>query len=61
MVISHYRWFLDRMATHILAFEGDSKVVWCEGNFETYEEQRRARLGAAADIPTRIKYRKLTT
>ena len=61
VVISHDRWFLDRIATHILAFEGDSKVVWCEGNFETYEEQRRARLGAAADIPTRIKYRKLTT
>ena len=60
VVISHDRWFLDRIATHILAFEGDSKVVWCEGNFETYEEQRRARLGAAADIPTRIKYRKLT-
>jgi ATP-binding cassette ChvD family protein len=61
VVISHDRWFLDRIATHILAFEGDSKVVWCEGNFETYEEQRRARLGAAADHPTRIKYRKLTT
>jgi sulfate-transporting ATPase len=61
VVISHDRWFLDRIATHILAFEGDSKVVWCEGNFEVYEEQRRARLGAAADIPTRIKYRKLTS
>ncbi|MBP3958989.1 energy-dependent translational throttle protein EttA [Gemmata sp. G18] len=61
VVISHDRWFLDRIATHILAFEGDSKVVWCEGNFEVYEEQRRARLGAAADLPTRIKYRKLTT
>ncbi|MFM8271212.1 MAG: energy-dependent translational throttle protein EttA [Gemmata sp.] len=61
VVISHDRWFLDRIATHILAFEGDSKVVWCEGNFETYEEQRRARLGPAADHPTRIKYRKLTT
>jgi ATP-binding cassette ChvD family protein len=61
VVISHDRWFLDRIATHILAFEGDSKVVWCEGNFEVYEEQRRARLGPAADIPTRIKYRKLTT
>jgi ATP-binding cassette ChvD family protein len=61
VVISHDRWFLDRIATHILAFEGDSKVVWCEGNFETYEEQRRARLGPAADHPTRIKYRKLTS
>jgi ATP-binding cassette ChvD family protein len=61
VVISHDRWFLDRIATHILAFEGDSKVVWCEGNFEVYEEQRRARLGPAADHPTRIKYRKLTS
>ncbi len=61
VVISHDRWFLDRIATHILAFEGDSKVVWCEGNFRVYEEQRRERLGPAADLPTRIKYRKLTT
>jgi ATP-binding cassette ChvD family protein len=59
VVISHDRWFLDRIATHILAFEGDSKVVWCDGNFQVYEEQKRARLGAAADVPTRIKYRKL--
>ena len=59
VVISHDRWFLDRIATHILAFEGDSTVVWCEGNFQVYEEQRRARLGAAADQPPRIKYRKL--
>jgi sulfate-transporting ATPase len=59
VVISHDRWFLDRIATHILAFEGDSKVVWCEGNFQVYEEQRRARLGAAADQPHRIKYKKL--
>jgi ATP-binding cassette ChvD family protein len=59
VVISHDRWFLDRIATHILAFEGDSKVVWCEGNFRVYEEQKRARLGDAADQPTRIKYRKL--
>ena len=59
VVISHDRWFLDRIATHILAFEGDSKVVWCEGNFRVYEEQKRERLGAAADLPTRIKYRKL--
>ncbi len=61
VVISHDRWFLDRIATHILAFEGDSKVVWCDGNFQVYEEQKRARLGAAADLPTRIKYRKLHT
>jgi ATP-binding cassette ChvD family protein len=59
VVISHDRWFLDRIATHILAFEGDSTVVWCEGNFQVYEEQRRARLGAAADQPHRTKYRKL--
>lgn len=59
VVISHDRWFLDRIATHILAFEGDSKVVWCDGNFQVYEEQKKARLGPAADQPTRIKYRKL--
>jgi ATP-binding cassette ChvD family protein len=59
VVISHDRWFLDRIATHILAFEGDSKVVWCEGNFRVYEEQKKVRLGAAAELPTRIKYRKL--
>jgi ATP-binding cassette ChvD family protein len=59
VIISHDRWFLDRIATHILAFEGDSKVVWCDGNFQVYEEQKRARLGPAADLPTRIKYRKL--
>jgi ATP-binding cassette ChvD family protein len=59
VVISHDRWFLDRIATHILAFEGDSKVVWCEGNFRVYEEQKKVRLGDAADLPTRIKYRKL--
>jgi energy-dependent translational throttle protein EttA len=59
VVISHDRWFLDRVATHILAFEGDSKTVWCEGNFETYETQRKQRLGADADQPHRIKYRKL--
>ncbi|MDB5307486.1 MAG: putative transporter ATP-binding protein [Gemmataceae bacterium] len=59
VVISHDRWFLDRIATHILAFEGDSKVVWCEGNFRTYEEQKHARLGAEADQPHRIRYRKL--
>ncbi len=60
VVISHDRWFLDRIATHILAFEGDSKVVWCEGNYQAYESQRRQRLGADADQPHRIKYRKLT-
>ncbi len=59
VVISHDRWFLDRVATHILAFEGDSKVVWCEGNYQVYEEQRHARLGAEADQPHRIKYKKL--
>jgi energy-dependent translational throttle protein EttA len=60
VVISHDRWFLDRIATHILAFEGDSKVVWFEGNYSEYEADRKARLGAAADQPHRIKYRQLT-
>jgi energy-dependent translational throttle protein EttA len=60
VVISHDRWFLDRVATHILAFEGDSRVVWFEGNYSDYEADRRARLGAAADQPHRIKYRHLT-
>jgi energy-dependent translational throttle protein EttA len=60
VVISHDRWFLDRIATHILAFEGDSKVVWFEGNYSEYEEDRKARLGPAADQPHRIKYRQLT-
>jgi ATPase subunit of ABC transporter with duplicated ATPase domains len=59
VVISHDRWFLDRIATHVLAFEGDSQVVWFEGNFEAYEEARRARLGAAADRPHRISYKRL--
>ncbi|MDZ4780978.1 MAG: energy-dependent translational throttle protein EttA [Planctomycetia bacterium] len=59
VVISHDRWFLDRVATHILAFEGDGYVHWCEGNFQTYEEQRRARLGIAADEPHRFRYKKL--
>lgn len=59
VVISHDRWFLDRVATHILAFEGDSFVRWCEGNFDTYETQRRERLGIEADQPHRIKYKKL--
>ncbi|MBM3781396.1 MAG: energy-dependent translational throttle protein EttA [Acidobacteria bacterium] len=60
VVISHDRWFLDRIATHILAFEGDSQVVWYEGNYQDYDADRRRRLGAAADQPHRIKYRKLT-
>jgi ATPase subunit of ABC transporter with duplicated ATPase domains len=59
VVISHDRWFLDRVATHILAFEGNSYVHWCEGNFETYEAQRRQRLGIEAEQPHRIKYKKL--
>ncbi len=59
VIISHDRWFLDRIATHVLAFEGDSEVVWFEGNFESYEENRRERLGAAADRPHRITYKKL--
>jgi ATPase subunit of ABC transporter with duplicated ATPase domains len=60
VVISHDRWFLDRVATHTLAFEGDSRVVWFEGNFSDYEEDKRARLGEAAAQPHRIKYRQLT-
>jgi len=60
LITSHDRWFLDRLATHILAFEGDSQVVWFEGNYDDYEADRRRRLGAAADQPHRIKYRPLT-
>ena len=60
LVISHDRWFLDRIITHLLAFEGDSRVVWFDGNYAEYEEDRRKRLGAAADQPHRIKYRQLT-
>ena len=60
VVISHDRWFLDRIATHILAFEGESRVVWFTGNFSDYETDRKRRLGAAADQPHRIKYRQLT-
>jgi ATP-binding cassette ChvD family protein len=60
VVISHDRWFLDRIATHILAFEGDSKTAWCEGNYQSYEAQRRQRLGAEADQPHRLRYKKLT-
>ncbi len=59
VVISHDRWFLDRIATHILAFEGDSHVEWFQGNFQEYEEDKKRRLGADADQPHRIKYRKL--
>ncbi|MEW6752263.1 MAG: energy-dependent translational throttle protein EttA [Candidatus Latescibacterota bacterium] len=60
VVISHDRWFLDRIATHILAFEGDSQAVWCEGNYSEYEEARRRRLGSQAERPHRIQYRQLT-
>jgi len=60
VVISHDRWFLDRIATHILAFEGDSKVIWFDGNYSEYEADRKARLGAEAEQPHRIKYRPLT-
>ncbi|MGH2944210.1 MAG: energy-dependent translational throttle protein EttA, partial [Solirubrobacteraceae bacterium] len=60
VIISHDRWFLDRVATHVLAFEGDSQVTWFEGNFEAYEEHRRALLGDEADRPRRITYKRLT-
>lgn len=59
VVVSHDRWFLDRLATHILAFEGDGYVHWCDGNFETYERQRKERLGEEADQPHRFRYKKL--
>jgi sulfate-transporting ATPase len=59
VVVSHDRWFLDRIATHVLAFEGDSQVRWFEGNFEAYESFRHERLGADADRPKRITYKKL--
>ena len=59
VVISHDRWFLDRIATHVLAFEGDSQVRWFEGNFSEYEEYRKKELGVGADQPHRIKYKKL--
>ena len=58
-MISHDRWFLDRVATHILAFEGDSQVTWFEGTYEEYEERRRARLGDEASQPHRIRYKPL--
>ena len=60
LVISHDRWFLDRLATHILAFEGDSQIHWFEGNYSEYEENRRMRLGKEAEIPQRVRYRQLT-
>ena len=60
VVVSHDRWFLDRIATHILAFEGDSQVIWFDGNYSEYEKNRHERLGTAADQPHRIKYRRLT-
>lgn len=60
LVTSHDRWFLDRLATHILAYEGDSQVVWFEGNFEEYEKDKKRRLGDDALVPHAIKYRKLT-
>jgi ATP-binding cassette ChvD family protein len=60
VVVSHDRWFLDRIATHILAFEGDSEVVWFQGNYQDYEADRKRRLGADADTPHRVKYRKMT-
>ncbi|MGL4421039.1 MAG: ATP-binding cassette domain-containing protein, partial [Gemmataceae bacterium] len=59
VVISHDRWFLDRIATHILAFEGDGQVVWCEGNFQVYEEQRRVRQGEGAEGPSKNRHKKL--
>ena len=60
VIITHDRWFLDRVATHILAFEGDSQVIWFEGNYADYEADRRRRLGAEADQPHRIRYKPLT-
>jgi ATPase subunit of ABC transporter with duplicated ATPase domains len=60
LVVSHDRWFLDRIATHILAFEGDSKAVWFDGTYSEYEEDKKARLGEQAVMPHRIKYRQLT-
>jgi sulfate-transporting ATPase len=60
VIISHDRWFLDRLATHMLAFEGDSQVIWFEGNYEDYEADRHRRFGTDADQPRRIKYKPLT-
>ena len=60
VVVSHDRWFLDRIATHILSFEGDGTVVWCEGNYHTYEEQRRERLNADSDRGTKSRFKPLS-
>jgi ATPase subunit of ABC transporter with duplicated ATPase domains len=60
VVISHDRYFLDRICTHMLAFEGESKVVWFDGNFTEYHEDLRKRIGAQADVPSRVTYKKLT-
>jgi ATPase subunit of ABC transporter with duplicated ATPase domains len=60
VIVSHDRWFLDRVCTHVLAFEGDSQVEWFEGNFEAWERRRRERLGEDADRPHRITYKRLT-
>jgi ATPase subunit of ABC transporter with duplicated ATPase domains len=60
VIISHDRWFLDRIATHMLAFEGDSHVEWFEGNFQDYEKDKERRLGVDAGVPHRIKYKKFT-
>jgi len=60
VIISHDRWFLDRVATHILAFEGDSSVLWFDGNYSEYEEYRKKQLGISADQPHRMKYKRLT-
>jgi len=60
VVISHDRWFLDRIATHILAFENNSRVIWFDGNYTEYEEDRKKRLGKAAEQPHRVRYRQLT-
>ena len=60
LITSHDRWFLDRIATHIIAFEGDSQVIWFEGNYDDYESDRKLRLGALAEQPHRIKYKPLT-
>jgi ATPase subunit of ABC transporter with duplicated ATPase domains len=60
VITSHDRWLLDRIATHILAFEGDSRVEWFEGNFHDYEEDKKRRLGVDSTIPTRIKYKKFS-
>ena len=60
VVVSHDRWFLDRIATHILSFEGDGSVVWCEGNYRIYEQQRKERLGEAADRPVEGRFKPLS-